>query len=306
MRIPLMTRDRACARAGRRRHELLAVANRAERRVAARHQPAAQHAVAGRLPDPVAGRSKRVHGVDPAALPWRPEDRSRHLGRAARQRRPAVGPAGQPRRPRSTRPPTTSARHRSAATGCSSSAERSPAASRAARATSTSRASTARTSGARPSISPCVADGGPNWPSRSGPVILEAEARQFLYFSSGPDIYAAKRGEDGDFGPGAAVTALNSAAADIQPNVRKDGREVVFASNRDAAAGQDIWASTRDSAHDPWSAPVNLGPAVNTSANETRPSLSWDGKTLYFGRAPGQESSASDIFVTTRERLHGS
>jgi hypothetical protein len=79
------------------------------------------------------------------------------------------------------------------------------------------------------------------------------------YFSSGPDIYAAKRDENGDFGPGAAVTELNSAAADIQPNVREDGREVVFASNRDATAGQDIWASTRDTAHDPWSAPVNLG-----------------------------------------------
>jgi OmpA-OmpF porin, OOP family len=80
----------------------------------------------------------------------------------------------------------------------------------------------------------------------------------------------------------------------------------VFASNRDATAGQDIWVSTRDSAHDPWSVPVNLGPAVNTSANETRPSLSWDAKTLDFGRSPGEESSTSDIFVTTRERLPGS
>jgi hypothetical protein len=153
----------------------------------------------------------------------------------------------------------------------------------------------------------CAADGGPNTPlDEQGPSYVETEAGTFLYFSSGPDIYAAKRDEDGDFGPGAAVTELNSAAADIQPNVRKDGREIVFASNRDVTAGQDIWASTRDSAHDPWSPPVNLGPAVNTSANETRPSLSWDGETLYFGRMPGEESIASDIFVTTRVRLSGS
>lgn len=153
----------------------------------------------------------------------------------------------------------------------------------------------------------CAVDGGPNTDlDEQGPSYVETEAGTFLYFSSGPDIYAAKRGEDGDFGPGAAVTALNSAAADIQPNVRKDGREVVFASNRDVVAGQDIWASTRDSAHDPWAAPVKLGPGVNTAANETRPSLSWDGQTLYFGRAPGEESSASDIFVTAREKLHGS
>lgn len=150
----------------------------------------------------------------------------------------------------------------------------------------------------------CAADGGPNTAlDEQGPSYVETEAGTFLYFSSGPDIYAAKRNEDGDFGPGAAVTELNTAAADIQPNVRKDGREIVFASNRDVTAGQDIWASTRDSAHDPWSAPVNLGPAVNTPANETRPSLSWDGETLYFGRMPGEESIASDIFVTTRDRL---
>jgi hypothetical protein len=44
-------------------------------------------------------------------------------------------------------------------------------------------------------------------------------------------------------------------------------------------------------------APVNLGSATNTAANETRPSLSWDATTLYFGRIPGSESAASDIYV---------
>jgi hypothetical protein len=44
---------------------------------------------------------------------------------------------------------------------------------------------------------------------------------------------------------------------------------------------------------DRWSPPVNLGTAVNTPAPETRPSLSWDGERLYFGRA-------GDIFVSHR------
>jgi hypothetical protein len=38
---------------------------------------------------------------------------------------------------------------------------------------------------------------------------------------------------------------------------------------------------------------------VNTTAAETRPSLSQDGKQLLVGRAPGPEAS-SDIYVTTR------
>ena len=72
--------------------------------------------------------------------------------------------------------------------------------------------------------------------------------------------------------------------------MRKDGLEVVFSSNHaypGALGGQDVYVSTRASVDDPWSAPVNLGTAVNTAAGETRPSLSWDAQTLLFGRAPG-------------------
>jgi len=146
----------------------------------------------------------------------------------------------------------------------------------------------------------CGADGGPNSAlDEQGPSYAETDAGAFLYFSSGPDIYASERRADGSFGTAAAVGELNTGAADIQPNVRKDGLEIVFASNRVAAAGQDIWMSSREHAGDPWSPPVNLGAAVNTAAAETRPSFSWDGSTLYFGRNPGPEGS-SDIFVTTR------
>jgi hypothetical protein len=158
---------------------------------------------------------------------------------------------------------------------------------------------------AEPEHLACGAQGGPNSAlDEQGPSYVESDAGTFLYFSSGPDIYASERREDGSFGTAVAVSELNSGAADIQPNVRKDGLEIVFASNRVAAAGQDIWMSSREDAGDPWSPPVNLGGAVNTAAAETRPSFSWDGSTLYFGRNPGPDGS-SDIFVTTRSRVLG-
>jgi hypothetical protein len=122
------------------------------------------------------------------------------------------------------------------------------------------------------------------------------------------DIYVAETLANGAFGPASPVTELNSAANDIQPNVRKDGLEVVFSSNHaypGAQGGQDVYVSTRASANAPWSTPVNLGTVVNTAAGETRPSLSWDAGTLLFGRAPGPEGM-SDIYVTTRTRLTGS
>ncbi|HEX6206801.1 MAG TPA: hypothetical protein VF058_00425, partial [Actinomycetota bacterium] len=144
-----------------------------------------------------------------------------------------------------------------------------------------------------------------------GPSYVEIDGGAQLYFSRSSavvlgDIFVSTRIGDGAFGPAAAVAELNEATAnDIQPNVRKDGREVVFSSNRAGGFGaQDIWVSTRESDADPWATPVNLGGNVNSGAAETRPSLSWDARELLFGRAPGPEGM-SDIYLSTRERLTG-
>jgi hypothetical protein len=131
-----------------------------------------------------------------------------------------------------------------------------------------------------------------------------------LYFSSSSatvpgDLFVSNKRDDG-FGPAKPVVNLNDPTAnDIQPNVRKDGLELVFSSNRaGGSGGQDIWVSSRSSTAAAWSAPVNLGPAVNTALGESRPSLSSDGKQLLFGRAgpagTGEGGTgASDIYVTT-------
>ena len=145
---------------------------------------------------------------------------------------------------------------------------------------------------------------GPSWVDPSG----RLRGRKMLYFSRSSatpnvpgEIYVSERQNGARFGPATAVIELNNATAnDIQPNVRADGLEVVFSSNRPGTLGaQDIWVATRQTAGAAWSAPVNVGSVVNTSAAESRPSLSKDGNQLLFGRAPGPEGS-SDIYVTTR------
>lgn len=148
----------------------------------------------------------------------------------------------------------------------------------------------------------CAPDGPNSGLDEQGPSLAEIDGGQQLYFSRSSgrvpgDIFVSR-----DFGPATAVSELNSSGNDIQPNVRKDGREIVFSSNYaypDAKGGQDIYVATRVSTDDPWSTPVNLGDAVNSSAGETRPSLSWDARTLLFGRAPGPEGM-SDIYISTR------
>jgi hypothetical protein len=57
----------------------------------------------------------------------------------------------------------------------------------------------------------------------------------------------------------------------------------------DGAGGGDLWISTRSGKDEPWAEPMNLGPTVNTFADELGPNISSDGSTLYFcaGRPGG-------------------
>jgi hypothetical protein len=157
----------------------------------------------------------------------------------------------------------------------------------------------------------CAPDGPNSALDEQGPSYVDAGGRASLYFSSSSatvpgEIFVSERLRGWQFGGATAVGALNDGTAnDIQPNVRKDGLEVVFSSNRAGTLGaQDVWSSTRPSATAPWSAPVNLGGAVNTPVAETRPSLSWNARRLLFGRSPGPEGM-SDVYVATREKARG-
>jgi hypothetical protein len=156
----------------------------------------------------------------------------------------------------------------------------------------------------------CAPDGPNSALDEQGPSYVQGR----LYFSRSSaavagNLYVSEKQGDMTFGPAAAIDELNDAGAnDIQPNVRKDGREIVFSSNRKGGqGGQDIWSATRASVNDTWSTPVNLGTSVNTGFGESRPSLSWDAQQLLFGRAgpvgTGEGGTgASDIYVATREQ----
>jgi Tol biopolymer transport system component len=151
----------------------------------------------------------------------------------------------------------------------------------------------------------CVADRtGPNFAGPEfSPSLVTTRSGRWLYFSStgydgNMDIYVSEQCVDGTFPPPVKVTELSTPADDRMPNVSPDGLEIVFSSNRTDLAGAqgdfDVYVSHRAKVTDPWSAPTNLGPSVNTVAGETRPSLSADGERLYFGRA-------GDIWMSTRE-----
>jgi len=97
---------------------------------------------------------------------------------------------------------------------------------------------------------------------------------------------------------------INSAAPDGSPCISADGLELYFHSGRPGGAGgMDLWMATRSSVDAPWRAPVNLGPTVNSPANEIAPSISSDGLELYFSDyvsyRPGGVGS-DDLWVARR------
>jgi Tol biopolymer transport system component len=151
----------------------------------------------------------------------------------------------------------------------------------------------------------CVSDGtGPNFDGPEfSPSLLTTRSGNWLFFSSSGydsnmDLYVSAMRPDGTFAPPSKITELSSAADDRMPSVSPDGLEIVFSSNRTDLPGAqgdfDVYVSHRAGTDDPWSPPVNLGPNVNSSVGETRPSLSADGERLYFGRA-------GDIWMSTRD-----
>jgi Tol biopolymer transport system component len=107
------------------------------------------------------------------------------------------------------------------------------------------------------------------------------------------------------FGPTTRVTELSSADNDQRPSIRFDGLEIFFSSNRESADGtQNIWVATRDGRGLSWSAPVPLGPEINTEFFDQQPSISADGKTLFFSSDRPGGSGGLDLYMATRRIRH--
>lgn len=80
------------------------------------------------------------------------------------------------------------------------------------------------------------------------------------------------------------------------PTVTSDGFKMYFSSNINGGkGGNDIYVSNKSGKE--WSAPVNLGPEINTEGNEVFPNVHPDG-TLYFASDSHGGFGGLDVFQT--------
>lgn len=98
---------------------------------------------------------------------------------------------------------------------------------------------------------------------------------------------------------------INSALNDFGPALSKDGLSLYFSSDRPGGmGGPDIWVSQRASREDAWGEPVNLGPPVNTAFNDSTPSFSRDGHSMYFNSNRPGGFGLLDIWIAQRVHTH--
>ena len=137
-------------------------------------------------------------------------------------------------------------------------------------------------------LGPSVSSDGSQW----GPWITADDLT--LYYSQfdtygAMDIMVTRRttvneswGEPANLGP-----VVNSEYFEHSSSLSDDGLLLFFSEHYwgfrpDGYGGNDIWFTKRSSINDPWGAPVNLGPNVNTPREDEIGRVSRDGRTLYF------------------------
>ena len=101
---------------------------------------------------------------------------------------------------------------------------------------------------------------------------------------------------------------LSGPYRDVRPFVQREGLEVYFVTRigRARPAPTSIpWASSRESLWAPWSDPVRLPDALNSTGVDARPVLSFDGTELYFHSNRTGTLGGNDIYVCTRTKITG-
>lgn len=120
-------------------------------------------------------------------------------------------------------------------------------------------------------------------------------------FSSDEDIVVSHK-QNGEWKPSVSIsnrinTPLNEGACSISA----DGRIMIFTScdRRDTYGSCDLYIARK--VGDNWSKPENLGKSVNSQYWESQPSLSADGKTLYFASNRPGGYGGRDLWVVTSD-----
>jgi outer membrane protein OmpA-like peptidoglycan-associated protein len=118
------------------------------------------------------------------------------------------------------------------------------------------------------------------------------------------DLYMVVRGEDGNWQPAKNLgEPINTPGNEGAPSFSQDGRYLYFTacSREDGFGNCDLYVS--EWTGEGWSMEKNLGEVVNSISRDKQPSLSHDGRFLYFASTRPGGYGGDDIWVT--EKVNG-
>ena len=147
-----------------------------------------------------------------------------------------------------------------------------------------------------PAISSPVNEG-QGWVSKKGDMIFFTRCPEEKGKQVKCGLYMAKK-QGSTWGVATRLPFNNDTVQFGHPTLSADGKFLYFTSRMSGGyGGLDIWKCTYDAKANVWGQPTNAGPAVNTEGNEMYPTISDDGKKLYFSSDYHPGMGGLDIFV---------
>ncbi|MEO6453730.1 MAG: OmpA family protein [Ginsengibacter sp.] len=115
------------------------------------------------------------------------------------------------------------------------------------------------------------------------------------------DLYISRLTKQGWSNPENLGPNVNSEFWESTPSLSPDKNDLYFSSNVPGGfGGKDIWVCHKTAAGK-WSEPLNLGPEINTAADESCPFIHSDNQTLYFNSNGHQcYSDKPDLFLSKK------
>jgi outer membrane protein OmpA-like peptidoglycan-associated protein/tetratricopeptide (TPR) repeat protein len=131
---------------------------------------------------------------------------------------------------------------------------------------------------------------------------LTADGQVLIYtaFKGGQEDFYRSEKVNGEWQPGKPIEAVNTPNNEGAQSISADGKFLIFTAchRRDGLGGCDLFFAELKNGK--WTAVRNLGAPVNTPGWESQPSLSSDGKTLYFCSDRKGGKGGKDIWVSQR------
>ncbi len=129
---------------------------------------------------------------------------------------------------------------------------------------------------------------------------LDGSAIVFTRNLGQEDFYSSKS-VNGEFQMAEDMRGMNTHKNEGAHTLSADGRYMVFTAcdRRDAFGGCDLYFSTFENGA--WSNEMNMGHIINSAAWDSQPTLSADGKTMYFASNRLGTLGGSDIWMTFRD-----